>query len=248
MAATYTEVTLDDMDKFLKRGFRALRPKQGVQNGEYFYDLSLSDNVVARVWTSVRRGSGTGAGVGEDAIRVQLMGTVQKRPLMSGKAPIVKRTQGWKNTLQTKIEDLIETYEDRSGYWESRATGKPQPGEAPQAVPPPRGDVEIDDNDGEANAEDPPPSPPPAPTGILSGTFTRLRTGDWGAKITGRGAPGARAILETKGNRKVPVVLVEKVWSGRDQYSGGQYVEMWSIEERQRTAAEEGPNYDYDRR
>lgn len=236
MAAQYTEVTLDDMDKFLKRGFRALRPKQGVHNREYYYDLSLSPNVAIRVWTSVSRGYDSSAGVGEDAIRVQLMGTGVKRPLMSGKAPIVKRTQGWRNSLQNKIEDLMEVYDDRSDYWESKGSG--------QAAPPPEVRQEVDDNDGESYADDMPPERQGPP---LSGTFTRLRSGDWGAKIVGQGRPGARVIIETKGGRKVPTTLVEKVWGGRDTYSGGQYAEIWSIEDRQRQAAEDA-GYNYDRR
>jgi hypothetical protein len=133
MAAQYTEVTLEEMEKFLKRAFRALRPKQGTQNREYFYDLKLSDSVVIRVWSSIQQASGSGAGVGEDAIRVQLMGATTKRPLQKGKAPIVKRTQGWKNSLQNKVEELIETYEENHQYWDGRGQipagqAQPQPG------------------------------------------------------------------------------------------------------------------------
>jgi hypothetical protein len=123
MAAQYTEVTLDDMERFLKRGYRALRPQQGVQKGEYYYDLALSPGVVIRVWTSVQRGSSSGAGVGEDAIRVQFYGSALKRPLVPGKAPIVKRTQNWRNTLQSKIEDYIELYEEKASYWDAHSGG-----------------------------------------------------------------------------------------------------------------------------
>lgn len=141
MAAQYTEVTLEDMERFLKRGYRALRPKQGVQKSEYYYDLMLSPNVVIRVWTSIQRGSASGAGVGEDAIRVQFYGLNVKRPLVPGKAPIVKRTQNWRNTLQNKIEDVMEMYEEKAAYWESRAGGTPAPEapavEAPAAPTPP---------------------------------------------------------------------------------------------------------------
>lgn len=151
MAAQYTEVTLEDMEKFLKRGFRALRPKQGVQHNEYYYDLFLSPNVSIRVWTSVQRNTGSGAGVGEDAIRVQLMNVPGRRPLLKGKAPIVKRTQGWRNTLQTKIEDCIETYEEKLEYFEGRANQTPQTPQAPTSSPPPPADT-------------PSPSVPTAPT------------------------------------------------------------------------------------
>lgn len=134
MAAQYTEVTLDDMERFLKRAFHALRPKQGIQNREYYYDLALSRSVVIRVWSSVQQSSGSGAGVGEDAIRVQLMGATTKRPLQKGKAPIVKRTQGWRNSLQNKIEELIEVYEESADYWDGR--GEIPSNSQPQAPQP----------------------------------------------------------------------------------------------------------------
>ncbi len=140
MAAQFTEITLEDMERFLKRGYRALRPRQGVQGSEYYYDLMLSPNAAVRVMTSVKRGSGTGAGVGEDAIRVLFYGVNVKRPLVPGKAPIVKRTQNWRNSLQNKIEDVIELYEEKAAYWESRAGGEPEavtsPPPAPSAPPP----------------------------------------------------------------------------------------------------------------
>lgn len=121
MAATYTEISLDDMERFLKRGFRALKPKQGMKHNEYYYDLRLSDNVHIRVWTSVKRGSGTGAGVGQDAIRVQLLSSKTDRPLQRGKAPIVKRTQNWRDGLQKRIEDAMEAYDDQEESIEQSA-------------------------------------------------------------------------------------------------------------------------------
>lgn len=121
MAATFAEITLEEMESFLKRAFRVTRPKKGAKRGEVYYDLRLSDNVCVRVWTSIaEKGRGTGAGVGEDAIRVQLMYPKLDRPLQKGKAPIVKRTQGWRSNLQDRIEDAIETYEDKDEYWENR--------------------------------------------------------------------------------------------------------------------------------
>jgi hypothetical protein len=135
MAATYTEVTLEEMETFLKRAFRALRPKQGSQNNEIYYDLAMSPVVAIRVWTSIKR-SGSAAGVGEDAIRVQFLGTKVNRPLVSGKAPIVKRTQNWRNSLQDKIEEYLELYEEKAGYWDSRGGAEPS-----RDGPPPGPDV-----------------------------------------------------------------------------------------------------------
>lgn len=136
MAAQYTEVTLEDMETFLKRSYRALRPKQGVQKGEYYYDLALSENVVVRVWTSVQRGSQTGAGVGQDAIRVQFYGVGIKRPLVPGKAPIVKRTQNWRDSLQDKVDNYYELYEEKASYWEAQSGGAPAQTSSPSAPAP----------------------------------------------------------------------------------------------------------------
>ncbi len=126
MAAQYTVVSLEDMERFLKRGFRVLRPQQGVQNSEYYYDLFLSPNVAIRVWTSIKKGGDVGAGVGEDAIRIQFWGVKSRRPLKKGKAPIVKRTQNWRNSLQDKVEDLIEEYHDNEDYWEGSGGREPE--------------------------------------------------------------------------------------------------------------------------
>jgi len=125
MAAQYTVITLPEMETFLKRAFRALRPKQGTQNREIYYDLNLSPQVVIRVWTSIVSAWGSAAGAGEDAIRVQLLGVRVNRPLVSGKAPIVKRTQNWRNSLQDRIEDYLELYEEKSEYWDERGGAEP---------------------------------------------------------------------------------------------------------------------------
>lgn len=120
-AATYTVVSAEEMYKFLSRAFRAMSPKKGVSRGELYYDLALSPTVGVRVWTSIHVGADTGAGVGEDAIRIQLFSMRSNRPLKGGKAPIVKRTQGWRDNLQDRIEDEIESYHEREDYWEGRA-------------------------------------------------------------------------------------------------------------------------------
>jgi hypothetical protein len=124
MAATYTEVTLPEMETFLKRGFRALRPKQGLYKGEICFDLLVSPTVSIKVLTSIRR-SGAPTGVGEDAIRVMFWGVKVDRTLVAGKAPIVKRTQNWRNSLQDKIEDYLELYEEKSDYWDVRGAQAP---------------------------------------------------------------------------------------------------------------------------
>ena len=113
MAAQYTQISLDDLVTFLRRAFHALEPQRQINvKGEIAIDLPLSDRASILVYTSVGVGGQQAAGVGADAIRLGLYR--DGRPLQSGKLPIVKRTQGWKNTLREKIEDAMERYDSRS--------------------------------------------------------------------------------------------------------------------------------------
>jgi hypothetical protein len=113
MAAQFTDVSLEQMTTFLKRAFHALEP-QKVHNirGEIAVELPLSDKASIMVYTSVAQGGANAAGIGSDAIRVGLYR--QGRPLQSGKLPIVKRTQGWKDNLRERIEDAMEKYDSRA--------------------------------------------------------------------------------------------------------------------------------------
>jgi hypothetical protein len=129
MAARYVEVTLDEMDKILKRAFRILRPRKGENRGEVYYDLKLGKYVGIRVWTSIRPRSGSGAGVGQDAIRVQLISLKDNGPLQKGKAPIVKRTQNWRDNLKKRVEELIDKYEDNEEFWENWAENRSRRGD-----------------------------------------------------------------------------------------------------------------------
>ena len=119
MAATYTAISLEDMETFLKRAFRALKPVKGAQKGELVFDLYLSPTTGVRVWTSIAQHGTTGAGVGDDAIRVQLYSFAKNRPLMPGKTPIVKRTQGWRDNLKDRIEDYMEKYDSKEAEIEA---------------------------------------------------------------------------------------------------------------------------------
>lgn len=115
MAIQFTPVTLDEMTTFLKRAFRSLQPKVGSERGETIIDLLVLPEVGAgiRVWTSIQAGGNHGAGVGDDAIRVQLFSFSKNKPLKPGKAPIVKRTQNWRDSLTDRIEDYLEAISDR---------------------------------------------------------------------------------------------------------------------------------------
>lgn len=112
MAAQYTEITLDEMKAFLARAFHALEPqRQSMARDEVVIELPLSAIAYISVFTSMNR-NGQAASVGADAIRVGLYRN--GRPLQSGKLPIVKRTQGWKDNLRDKIEIALEAYDSRA--------------------------------------------------------------------------------------------------------------------------------------
>ena len=112
MAAQFTEISLGDMVTFLRRAFHALGPqRQHNIRGEIVIELPLSAKTSILVFTSVANNGESAAGVGSDAIRVGLYR--QLKPLKSGKWPIVKRTQGWKDNLRERIEDALEMYDSR---------------------------------------------------------------------------------------------------------------------------------------
>lgn len=122
MAAQYTVISLEDMLTFLKRSFRALTPTPHNLRGEVAVDLALNDDqtIGVRVWTSIPSGRQHGAQLGEDAIRVQFFNFKDGHPFEKGKAPIVKRTQNWRDNLKDRIGDVMEKYQDGEEYWESR--------------------------------------------------------------------------------------------------------------------------------
>lgn len=222
MAAKFTEVTLEDMDRFLKRAYRALKPKKGEDRGEVYYDLNLSrGNLFIRVWTSIRPRLGTGAGVGQDAIRVTMITRGGKGLMPKGK--IVKRTQNWRNSLQDRIEELLEVYESKVEYWRERQQDRDQIKDQAKD-----NDKFIDDE-----PEEEPEPEPRRPSDPHEGTFASLpRGGDWGAKIRGKAAPGDPATLSTKGGKRLKVFLKEKVWSGQDRFLNA-YAELWTFEKPQ---------------
>jgi hypothetical protein len=225
----YVEVTLDDMERFLKRAFRALKPKRGESRGEVYYDLNLSDGeVLIRVWTSIRPHSQAGAGVGEDAIRVTMI-TKGGKPLMP-KGKIVMRTKNWKNALQDRIEDLHEVYEDKAEYWKNRR--RDRDGEASGGDD---AEAEVHRLEQE-NAEGPitgPRSGPKktAPPASFEGGYRNLGGDQWGVQIWQEGQPGQEGIAATKGNKRTKVRLVERVKAFKDPYKANAYSEIWKFED-----------------
>lgn len=250
MAAQFTEVTLEEMERFLKRGWRALRPTQGTERGEVYFDLSLSRFVHIRVWTTIHPRSGTGAEVGADAIRIQLLARKNGRPLTRGKAPIVKRTQGWRGNLQDRIEDAIETYEAEEAYFEERSGGPP-PEQAPLPSMPREREREEEDEGNRAEREmaeremahereeeeRKKMAPQPRRTD-LKATFQRLRNGDWGLRVQGDAQPGDQVLTTTKAGKSQRMTVGEVVWRGDG-------VTVTTIAQTDRTASELPEDEDY---
>jgi hypothetical protein len=131
MAAQFTEITLEEVEKFLKRSFRAMRPKQAVDGGEVVFILGLGHYVGIKVLTSIRARSGIGAERGSDAIRVGLISLKDGNALEGGKFAIAKRTQNWRDSLKDRIEECMETYHEKPESWEQWATSpKRRPGKS----------------------------------------------------------------------------------------------------------------------
>lgn len=122
--AEYVAVTLEDIERYLKRAFRVMRPRQGVFGKVYFYDLKLSDNVGVRVFTSVTTTGEVARGRGESAIRIGLC-KLGERYLKKGKQKITKRTTKWRDNLRNRIEKEIEEYESNPDKWERLAGATP---------------------------------------------------------------------------------------------------------------------------
>ena len=223
MAATYVDVTLEDMERFLKRGYRVLRPKKSESRGQVIYDLNISDNkIFVRVMTGIKPRGGI-RGVGQDSIKVVMV--ANNRGLMKTQK-IVKRTRNWRDNLQDRIEEMIEIYEEKPGYWKERAGAPSVPSETqPKSSP----------------APDSTPTPDTTFGDTHEGQFTRLRDGDWGAKIFGEASENDDAALYRKSGQKLNVTLIKRMWKGPDRYSG-KYVEIWTFEPKggRRRASDDG--------
>lgn len=245
MAAQYTEVSLEDMEKFLKRGFRALRPKQKVKNREVIFDLKVGDAVGVRVWTSIRPGSGMGAERGADAIRVQLVSLKDDGPLERGKAPIVKRTQKWRNSLKDRIEDMIEKYEDKEEFWEDWASTRQRRGDPEKEMREQEVEQRQEERE-EAEAEH--GSPPtyqrevplerlrgdssPKQHGFIMGMLRRTTESEWRSlgleNLTGMSWPLSKRDVESLSKRDASQVIDRLIKAGKNRrYASEDVVDEW---------------------
>jgi hypothetical protein len=133
MAAEYKEISIGEMDVFMKRAFHALHPKRAQFSGIYYYDLRLSSVVAIRVWTSIGVRSESAKDSGEGSIKVRLVSRKDNKGLEGKKEAIVKRTQGWRDNLTDRVETLIEKYDERAEWWDKWAETRSRGDDADRA-------------------------------------------------------------------------------------------------------------------
>jgi len=115
--ASAVTITIEEMDKLIRRSFRAFHPRKEKSNwGEVLYILTPDDedpDSIIRVQTSIFEGRQHAQRTGEDSIKVVLFNTRTKRPIAE-KQQRVHRTEGWKDNLRDRIETAIELFEDKA--------------------------------------------------------------------------------------------------------------------------------------
>lgn len=253
MAAVYTKFSLEDIERFLKRGWRALRPRQGTQR-EIYYDLKLSSKAFIRVWSSIYPGQTEVRGKERRPMRVQLLsGAVlsKGRPLTRGKAPIVKRTQNWRNSLQNRIEDYIELFEN--GYEkyhdeEEPASSRRPPTRAP--APPPEPEPEPTPEQEEPPKGDKPQrprysGPPPTDKQIRFLWVLKRNAGpewpDFAEMFNLPNRPSDDEIRETLSRKQMSALIQKLIDAGHSRRYAS--IDEWGPPPKQR----ETPTYDYNR-
>jgi hypothetical protein len=254
----FVEITLEDMEAFLKRAYRALHPKKEIYKGQVVFHLSLSDNhqIFIRVYSSIFR-DGIVRKKGSDSIRVVML--TDKNKALMPPSKLVMRTTNWRNALQERIEDLLEIYESKVGYWKERRLntgggGSDREDALDEAVKEslpdltPREHHEIEDaeeaeirEERENSREEParvPSVPAPKmpglkktkPTPAFEGVYRALPGGAWGLQIAGPGEPGDEGMAVSKGNQRKRVRLLELKQKTR-AYKSDAEVELWTFED-----------------
>jgi len=190
MAAKFTSITIEEMDKFIKRAFHALHPKQGVFGGTYFYDLRLSKIVAVRITTSIKVHSNAARGVGESSIKVRLVSLKDNRGLDGKSESIVKRTQNWRDNLADRVESLVELYDNKAEQLDSWAQTRNDNADRgyrhEQREDEREHEREEDDDEEEAARDEDGEGDGPSRGPRLSnsvGSWARLKDGTWGVSI-----------------------------------------------------------------
>lgn len=56
---------------------------------------------------------------------------------------------------------------------------------------------------------------------MATATPTKLRSGEWGARVQGRVEAGEEITIRTKGGKSWTAIVAKVIWSGKDKYRGG---------------------------
>lgn len=252
-AAVYTEVSLADIEKVLKRAFHGMKPKRKSYGGSYYYDLSISENVAVRVYTSVSVRTEVSRSKENAPMKVGLFSLKSDRKMEGGDLDIVKRTQNWRTTLQDRVEDKIELYHDKEDYWEHRATGKrpeeeqveePTPGPSPEVI---RSERErAMDEDGEGDGPSDSSHREPRELDEMA-AWIRCKNGDWGvAVVSADSQEGDSVKVKSQDGRVSTVVLgpFERENYGKRIFHKGKQIGG----DRPQRSTGYGGGYDYRRR
>ena len=112
MAATYTLVTLDQMQDVLKadKGWKVI----DCSGKEHVFEWNVPsrNGIVIRVYTSIHKDTSVGRRKGGDAIRVCAVNTIKDRGLVKSRR--VHRTQGWRDNLRSRVMDTLKLAKERS--------------------------------------------------------------------------------------------------------------------------------------
>jgi len=117
--ATYTKFTLDELDQFLRRSFRALKPVRKEGTTDYFYDLYLSQGIKIQVWTSIYKGDTEVKGTRRPPMKIVFVGRRGRIGPPKSDEIVVLRVRGWKDNLRERIEELVELYHVDPDGWDA---------------------------------------------------------------------------------------------------------------------------------
>lgn len=116
-ASTYTPFTLLELDQFIKRTFRGLRPVRREGSSDYFYDLYLSPSMKVQIWTSIYKGEDSVKDKTRPPMKVIFMGRRQGR--LNPEDIRVLRVEKWRDNLRKRVEEFMELYHNDPDGWDS---------------------------------------------------------------------------------------------------------------------------------
>ena len=111
MAATYTPVTLAEINDFLKAEKGWVEANVSAREHVRDFPLKRHPGVVIRVYTSIHKDNGIARKKGQDAIRVCAVDTVKGKGLV--KSSRVNRTTNWRDNLQKRVIGVLQTTNNR---------------------------------------------------------------------------------------------------------------------------------------